>query len=113
MPQLQLCPRLVSPALLRMKQVTIACRRLRAFGELSIDPVGILAGPWQRDLELVRSAMPIPSIEGVAIDLTGGKLLQPIEKPKARQLTRLRAQTGSQRIRRSVADEALQAASAW
>ena len=108
MPRLQLCPGLATPLFLRAEQVTIARRRFRTFGQLSVDPVRIFARSRQRDLELVWPAMAITPIECVAIGLSCSELFQTIEESKTGQLTGLRAEPGGQRIRCRIADETLQ-----
>src|SRR5215213_897883 len=89
MPLFQLRPRRVPFLLLRRKQVVVAGRRLRAFGELAVYPVRILARPWHRYLKLVWPAVTVAPIEGLAVNFAGGELVQAIQQPQTCKLTRL------------------------
>jgi hypothetical protein len=108
MPLLQLGPRFISPLLLRSEQLTVAGRRVRTLGKLSIYPIRILAGPWQRYLKFVWTTVTIASIEGLAVNLPGGKLFEAVEEAQTRKLTGLGTQPSGQRIGSSVADKSLQ-----
>src|SRR4029453_10044953 len=108
MPPLQVSPGLMPPLLLRGKQIMVASRRLRPFGELSIYPLRILTGPWQRYLKLVWSAMTVASIESLTVNLPDGELIQAIEQPKAGKRAGFGTQPGCQRVGSRIADQTLQ-----
>src|SRR5829696_4893027 len=76
--------------------------------QLPVDPLRILRRPWRGDLELVGTAMTVPAIEAVPVDLVLGQLIKTVEQAEAGQLPGSGAEAGGQCVCGGVSGQSLQ-----